>query len=66
MRVGIIDIVLFSDEVLYCLSLDEGECKGCFAMPGVKRGNALIKTQIAFQGFEKWLSFVVVSHEYDW
>ena len=44
MRVGIIDIVLFLDEVLYCLSLDEGECKGCFAMPGVKRGNALIDT----------------------
>jgi hypothetical protein len=42
-RVAIICVPLFSDEVLYCFPLDEGECEGSFATPGVKQWDSFVK-----------------------
>jgi hypothetical protein len=42
-RVAVIRVPLFSDEVLYCFPLNEGECEGCFTTPGIEGWDSLIQ-----------------------
>jgi hypothetical protein len=42
-RVAVVCVSLFSDEVLYCFPLDEGECEGGLSSPGIKWRDTFVK-----------------------
>jgi hypothetical protein len=41
--VTVVRVPLLSDEVLYCFPLDEGECEGRLATPGVEGWDSFVQ-----------------------